>query len=545
MPGQTHKIYGNLSSKMYESYFVPDDEDYEPYQGFFDLTEDGEAGAVPAKTPRYVRSPEKKAQDDAKLEKMRNDANARMQARFEQGRQLRSQGKHYEAGAMMNPMEYMRRGFHRAFGVDPATGKKVVHEDEKTRMQKYLDARKVFENHLRQHGGIKGLKKQRMFGENHKTRTSTGVGYKTIGLSLTPGKHSGYKDPHGRDFDLCPLASEECREGCLGLKSGGNRQYPVLSMQSKLLRTHFIYEHPEEAARIMHQEMLENEQEAAKTQVQKPRMGPDGKPMIKPVMTKARKNKTTGEVIHPRQKMTKAGKPMTEDDTEPVFDKDGKPMYYRSGIRLNVTSDLPYEHYMPREFFDSHKPKENPAEGEPQGSEIYDYTKMHGRFNHKDMPGNYHLALSHTGTNHPESNDREVIKHLENGGVVASVYKRGLDPKTKKPRPEAKWYMDDATGKMYPVANGDNDDNVFDRHASLGVPKTQGVISALELKGINNEDAGHFANEVDENGIVHLNSQQAPRIAQRGKNLVPTIAAVGTPQSPGDLESARRNLSTS
>jgi hypothetical protein len=117
------------------------------------------------------------------------------------------------------------------------------------------------------------------------------------------------------------------------------------------------------------------------------------------------------------------------------------------------------------------------------------------------MPQNYQLALSHTGTGHDESNDSQVVKHLENGGVVASVYRRGQG------EPEAKYYMDDATGKKYPVANGDEDDNVFDRHASLGVPKTQGVISGLALKGITNDFAGHFANQVDKDGVVHLNSK--------------------------------------
>jgi hypothetical protein len=209
---------------------------------------------------------------------------------------------------------------------------------------------------------------------------------------------------------------------------------------------------------------------------------------------------------------------MQEPDTEPVFDKAGKPMFYKSGIRMNVTSDIPYEHLMPKEFFHSHLGSDpnNP------NTTFYDYTKMHGRFNHKDMPQNYHLALSHTGTNHAESNDAQVIKHLEKGGVVASVYRRGQD------QPEAKYYQDDATGKQYPVANGDSDDNVFDRHQAVGIPKTQGVISGLSLKGITNDAAGHFANEVDENGIVHLNSKSG----KTNPNMVQSIGGVGGQKIP-------------
>lgn len=167
------------------------------------------------------------------------------------------------------------------------------------------------------------------------------------------------------------------------------------------------------------------------------------------------------------------------------------------GIRLNVTSDIAYEKYAP-ELFHKHP-----------DVQFYDYTKMHNRVlgqSKSDHPKNYHLALSHTGGGHEESNDHHVAKVLEAGHVVASVYQRG------KGNPEPTHMKDMKTGKMYPVVNGDEDDNTFDRHATAG--KTQGapghgVVSGLKLKGVKNEAAGHFANKVhmeDGKAVIKINS---------------------------------------
>jgi hypothetical protein len=64
------------------------------------------------------------------------------------------------------------------------------------------------------------------------------------------------------------------------------------------------------------------------------------------------------------------------------------------------------------------------------------------------------------------------------------------------------------TGNKYPIANGDDDDNTFDRHATTGLvdrKKGHGVVSGLKLKGVKNEDAGHFANPVDPDGVIRIN----------------------------------------
>ena len=68
--------------------------------------------------------------------------------------------------------------------------------------------------------------------------------------------------------------------------------------------------------------------------------------------------------------------------------------------------------------------------------------------------------------------------------------------------------MDHSTGKRYPVVNGDDDDNTFDRHATAGLKEGRaghGVISGLVLKGVKNESAGPFANEVHSDGTAKIN----------------------------------------
>lgn len=228
-------------------------------------------------------------------------------------------------------------------------------------------------------------------------------------------------------FNTCPKASSECRAGCLGFTAGGNKQYPETAFRSKLLRTQYLAEHPEHFARLVSHELGEHEKWS---------------------------------------------------------EKNG----YKPGFRPNVTSDLPYEHLMPKKFFDRHNK-----------TQFYDYTKIASRLD-KERPDNYHLSLSHTGTGHDESNDKEVIKALEKGHVVAMVHQKTKITPT---------HVEDAqTGKRYPIVPGDSDDNTFDRHKQAGLTQGKsghGVVSGLKLKGIKNEDAGHFANPVDKDGIIRIN----------------------------------------
>jgi hypothetical protein len=254
---------------------------------------------------------------------------------------------------------------------------------------------------------------------------------------------------HG--FDVCPKASKECRKNCLGTEAGGNRQYPDAAMSSKVLRTHFIAAHPEHAARIIDHEITAHKKSAQK------------KGMI-------------------------------------------------PGVRMNVTSDISWEHHAPH-MFERHK-----------DVQFYDYTKLHNRvlrslapkeedkhFNKMGHPSNYHLTLSHTGSGHDESNDKAASEVLKKGGVVAMVFQRG-----KKSGGLPSHVVDHSTGHKYPVANGDDDDNTFDRHTTLGKTEGQphhGVVSGLMLKGVKNEDAGNFANKT-EDGIGHINKSKSSGISE-------------------------------
>jgi hypothetical protein len=235
--------------------------------------------------------------------------------------------------------------------------------------------------------------------------------------------------PHGssglENFDLCPNASTECKKNCLGFTAGGNKQYPEPSLKRKVLVTQYFTEHPEHAARLLSKEISENEKWS---------------------------------------------------------DKNGM----RSGVRLNVTSDIPYEKMMPEHFWKRHA-----------ATQFYDYTK--NAKNTRNLPANYFKGLSHTGTGHDESNDKQAIEELNRGGVVAMVYQRG------KKIPNPTHVEDVQTGKRWRIVNGDDDDNLFDRHANAGIPKTEGVVSGLKLKGVKNEDAGKFANKVDPDGIIRIN----------------------------------------
>ena len=234
-----------------------------------------------------------------------------------------------------------------------------------------------------------------------------------------------------KDFDVCPRASSECRANCLGTEAGGNRRYPDIALSSKIAKTHALAMHPEHFARVLDHEIG----------------------------------------LHSK-KARKAG--------------------YIPGVRLNVTSDIAWEHHA-RHIMDRH----------PE-TQFYDYTKLHNRVGHPNLPKNYHLTLSHTGTGHAESNDKHVVHVLKRGGSVAMVYRRD----SKAPNPT---HFEDGEGNRYPIMPGDHDDNTFDRHAQAGRTPGHpghGVVSGLKLKGASDENAGHFANEVGKDGIIRINNNK-------------------------------------
>ena len=163
---------------------------------------------------------------------------------------------------------------------------------------------------------------------------------------------------------------------------------------------------------------------------------------------------------------------------------------YIPGVRLNVTSDIAWEKFGKKMITDH------------PHTQFYDYTKMHNRVlgqDREDHPSNYHLTLSHTGTDHPESNDTHAVHALNNGHVVAMVYQRG------KNVPKPTHVEDVKSGKRWKIVGGDEDDNTFNRHEQAGVhPGHEGIVSGLQLKGVKNESAGHFANKVDTDGVIRI-----------------------------------------
>lgn len=361
-----------------------------------------------------------------------------------------------------NLFHHLRNGFHAAMPDD---------EHPSVTKQKAKESRAHFRQFMHERGGLASNNTASLTGDNGKTRLSSGEGFQTIGLQLAPHSSAGYK------HNLCPKASSECRKNCLGFTAGGNKQYPEASFRAKLLRTQYLAEHPEHAARLISHEIGENEKWSDEHQSVHDKEG------------------NVVGYLH-----TKSGKVKSENPKEMphehVRDKLEKGEFsarkIKSGFRGNMTSDLPYEHLMPKKFFERHK-----------NTQFYDYTKIASRLKNKDLPSNYSLALSHTGTGHDESNDKDAIDALERGDVVAMVHQ-----KQKKGTPPATHVEDVQTGKRYPIENGDLDDNVFDRHRTAGLTKGHpghGVVSGLKLKGVKNEAAGHFANPVDPDGIIRIN----------------------------------------
>lgn len=367
-----------------------------------------------------------------------------------------------------NLFHHIKNGFHAAFPEG---------ESPEQTTAKAKEAQKHFRNWMTERGGHAENNQMSLTGDNGKTRLSTGVGMATIGVSLAPHSSSGL-----HKFDVCPKASSECRKGCLGFTAGGNKQYPETAFRAKLLRTQYVAEHPENAARLMSHELKQHEDWTSNHKTVHDHQG----------NIIGYQHKQTGEVTSelPVKAKDAAGKKAeraanVQRIKDGIASKEYKTNDIASGFRGNVTSDLPLERLMPSKFFERHK-----------NTQFYDYTKVAGRLN-KKLPENYSLALSHTGTGHAESNDKEVIKHLENGGVVAMVHQKSKVTPT---------HVEDVqTGRRWKIVDGDSDDNVFDRHRSAGIDKSEGVVSGLKLKGIKNEAAGHFANKVDDDGVIRIN----------------------------------------
>ena len=131
----------------------------------------------------------------------------------------------------------------------------------------------------------------------------------------------------------------------------------------------------------------------------------------------------------------------------------------KAAVRLNGTSDLPYERYkMPGT-------NKNIMEVFPN-VQFYDYTKLENRFTGAQLPANYHLTFSRA-----EDNDHKLDEVLEH--TSAAVVFAGELPET--------W-------KGYPVIDGDEHDARF-------TDAGPGVIIGLVAKGkARHDDSGFVIN---------------------------------------------------
>ena len=128
----------------------------------------------------------------------------------------------------------------------------------------------------------------------------------------------------------------------------------------------------------------------------------------------------------------------------------------KAAVRLNGTSDLPYERYKIRDT------GKNIMQLFPD-VQFYDYTKLENRIVGQQLPANYHLTFSRA-----EDNDHKLAAVLEH--TSAAVVFSGELPET--------W-------RGYPVIDGDEHDARF---TDAGA----GVIIGLTAKGKARHDASGF-----------------------------------------------------
>ncbi len=240
--------------------------------------------------------------------------------------------------------------------------------------------------------------------------------------------------------DVCPSASKECAAACLGVASGRAHMAPVKKARTD--KTKFMFEHPKHFFATLDHEIKSAKKAAAKR----------------------------GQTL---------------------------------AVRLNGTSDIPYEHIAPQVF------------KEHSDVQFYDYTKISGRSKHQSMPSNYHLTLSSTGLNHEDSNWNKVRSHLDKGGVSAMVFRVPTGIKGKRePGKLPDFVHDEETGKKYRVIDGDEHDHRHLDKKINGIPANEGVIAGLRVKGGPNtaRKAGKFAVDVQEKDGVKF------AVAEAGKN---------------------------
>lgn len=293
-----------------------------------------------------------------------------------------------------------------------------------------------------QAGGYKGGNAPDLLSANTKlVKNETGPNPEaTAGLNLAPARLSNI----GKGT-TCAKATTECEASCLGTTAGLNANLSAIN--SKISKNHFFVQHPEHAAHLVHSELLRHIDDVAEVNAER---------------------KANGDA------------PMD------------------AGARFNVVSDYHMTKHMAGIV--DHVTRYAAAKGVKFVAR--DYTKHDERLLKPEpgRPSNYHMALSHTGTGHDESNDGAVSRALEGGHTVAAVI-----------HGDATHFYDHRTGRHYPIVDGDSDDFIERRHAEVGhtvdrdenglqigrnaAGQKEGVVSALRVKGSSNaakEAAGDF-----------------------------------------------------
>src|ERR1039458_1832401 len=184
--------------------------------------------------------------------------------------------------------------------------------------------------------------------------------------------------------------------------------------------------------------------------------------------------------------------------------KEGKKL----AVRMNVFSDVPHEHIAPQLFQKHHD------------VQFYDYTKVHGRTKHPNMPKNYHLTASSTGVEGPNNNWKSTRAHLDKGGVAAMVFK-SRPGKGNRPAEGLPTHVhDEETGKHYRVIDGDEHDHRHLDKEMHGIGEHEGVIAGLHLKTPGGTwkhhavaNAGDFA--------VHVHGHENGKTEAHGYSIAP------------------------
>lgn len=140
---------------------------------------------------------------------------------------------------------YMRKGLASAYEQIPTM-------DTKSLKKRVSEARQAYKQFRKVRGVETGAN---LMKSNGKTDKSSGEGVLTIGLAMAPHHLSGLAN-------VCPHSSTDCRANCLGTEAGTLRGDANVS--AKMIRTQFVFLHPEHAGFLLHDEITKHKKKAEK-----------------------------------------------------------------------------------------------------------------------------------------------------------------------------------------------------------------------------------------------------------------------------------------